>query len=428
MLTNLGGRMSGQALSRHFILLASVATLLVSSRALAQMIPLVDECEIFAKVWFPGGPTSGSGVSGAAFGHFDATVTPHREILEPCDPPPPAECVAATVDALSREISDFFPAGIEFSGDNSGGWFGPYGGNYELRAISRYRFRVDTAFDYQLFAAVTPGDWPALGQVGGHVALLGPTSDITIHYTQFGFLQVSGRLGPGEYVLEGVSSGTASELHLDGASYSAQWTVNPVTDSVIVSQPLDQHVACGGTAMFSVTPVAPPGGMAYQWMRNLTPIANSSQITGATGNTLTITNACHADSGYYSVLVTVAGSNPVISVPSRLAHLTIAMVTGVEGDPGVPARVPLLTPPSPNPFRASTAMQYTLPNPTHISVAVYNAAGARVRSLVDGVRSGTGEVTWDGRTQAGGRAPAGIYFVHVDAEDVRETRKVVLLK
>jgi flagellar hook assembly protein FlgD len=60
--------------------------------------------------------------------------------------------------------------------------------------------------------------------------------------------------------------------------------------------------------------------------------------------------------------------------------------------------------------------------------AVYDASGARVRSLTNAVVSGSGSIAWDGRTQAGDRAPTGVYFVHIKAGAVRETKKLVLLK
>jgi len=42
--------------------------------------------------------------------------------------------------------------------------------------------------------------------------------------------------------------------------------------------------------------------------------------------------------------------------------------------------------------------------------------------------SGSGTIAWDGRTQAGERAPAGVYFVHLQLGAVRDTKKVVLLR
>lgn len=396
------------------------------------MIPLVDDREVFAKVWFPGvsGSLRGLGMEDAdAFGLFEKTVNPIITHSEPCTPGEPDMCVVSTADSYAFQTSDFFPTAIQFSGTTAANWSGEDLAQYEFRSIARFKFRVDTAFDYQIFASVDPGDWPQYNWVGGYVQLLGPTSDLTIHYTQYGFLQTTGRLGPGEYTLEGVSVGGSDVQHINGATYSAQWIVNPVTDTLIVTQPLNQNVACGGTATFSVAAVGPPGNMTYQWMRNMVPLVNGPNVSGATSNTLTIPNACTPDAGYYSVVVTNTVSSPQLSMPSRFASLNIITApTGIAEDPVGPASVPSLSAPSPNPFRSSTAMRYTLPQATRVRATVYNAAGARVRSLLDDERSGAGTVTWDGRTQAGAKAPAGIYFVHLDAGAIQQTKKVVLLR
>jgi len=47
---------------------------------------------------------------------------------------------------------------------------------------------------------------------------------------------------------------------------------------------------------------------------------------------------------------------------------------------------------------------------------------------VDEVVSGPHSITWDGTVQSGTRAPAGIYYLRVEAGALRENRKIVLLR
>ncbi|HEU4724659.1 MAG TPA: T9SS type A sorting domain-containing protein, partial [Candidatus Eisenbacteria bacterium] len=310
--------------------------------------------------------------------------------------------------------------------------WGPEAGIYLLRSVSGFKFRVDTAFDYNLTMIVDPGDSPSLdGSYSGSVslAIYNSAGDATLlHEVLDGQLAVTGRLGPGTYMLQGLSGKFGPWETFQGPAYFAQWTVQQPAVPTIAYQPSDHSTACGGTVVFSVGTASPPSNYTFQWRRNFTPLTDGPGVSGATTPTLTLTNACSADD--YDVVVT--GPNPAggtISEPSRLAHLSIISTpTGIETDPVSESPIAQIRAASPNPFRAGTALSYTVPRATRLRATVYDASGARVRDLTDVVVSGPGSIVWDGRTQRGDRAPAGVYFVHVDAGAVRETKKVVLLK
>lgn len=80
----------------------------------------------------------------------------------------------------------------------------------------------------------------------------------------------------------------------------------------IMAQPLDQTVASGQSAFFSVT-ASGTAPLNYQWNLNGVPLA------GATSSTLTLTNPQATDAGAYSVMV----SNIAGSVASSVANLTV---------------------------------------------------------------------------------------------------------
>jgi len=83
-----------------------------------------------------------------------------------------------------------------------------------------------------------------------------------------------------------------------------------------------------------------------------------------------------------------------------------------------------LLPNYPNPFNPSTAIGYTLPQPGHVSLVVYNLIGQRVRTLVNGFQpAGRYETVFD----AAG-LPGGLYFCRLEAEGQRRIIKMVLQK
>ncbi len=70
----------------------------------------------------------------------------------------------------------------------------------------------------------------------------------------------------------------------------------------------------------------------------------------------------------------------------------------------------------PNPTRGRTFVSFALPTrDDDVSVRVYDVAGRAVRTLLDGsLAAGTRTIEWDGRTDRGEDATAGIYFLHLE--------------
>jgi outer membrane protein assembly factor BamB len=100
------------------------------------------------------------------------------------------------------------------------------------------------------------------------------------------------------------------------------------------------------------------------------------------------------------------------------------------GDPAA-RRYARLEQNAPNPFRAMTRISFDLPQPSRITLSVYDAAGGRVLDLINGeLRSaGHSNVTWDGCDGRGTRVPAGVYFYRLQTDiGAAETRRMVLQK
>jgi hypothetical protein len=83
----------------------------------------------------------------------------------------------------------------------------------------------------------------------------------------------------------------------------------------------------------------------------------------------------------------------------------------------------------PNPFNPETTIEYTVGARAAIAIEIFDASGARVRTLDQGVRdTGSYRAQWDGRDAANRPVGSGVYFYRLAGVKGTETRKMVLLK
>ncbi|MBL9143918.1 MAG: SUMF1/EgtB/PvdO family nonheme iron enzyme [Verrucomicrobiaceae bacterium] len=104
-----------------------------------------------------------------------------------------------------------------------------------------------------------------------------------------------------------------------GSATSLPATLTMLTPPVITADPVDQALAAGATANFSVT--ATGVGLSYQWRRN------GVALTGKTSATLALPNVQVANTGTYDVVVknsfgTVISAPVTLSLTSALAITT----------------------------------------------------------------------------------------------------------
>jgi hypothetical protein len=97
----------------------------------------------------------------------------------------------------------------------------------------------------------------------------------------------------------------------------------------------------------------------------------------------------------------------------------------------VPSEIRLfaLSQASPNPFRAGTAIGYSVPARRDVQLTVYDLMGRTVRRLADGAHDpGFYTAVWDGTNEARRRVASGVYFVRFT--DGRQTlmRRLVVLR
>ena len=83
----------------------------------------------------------------------------------------------------------------------------------------------------------------------------------------------------------------------------------------------------------------------------------------------------------------------------------------------------------PNPFNPVTKFSFAIDKPGNASVRVFNTRGELVRTIVNQwYPQGQHEVSWDGKTASGGRAPSGIYFIKTASNGGEDVIKAVLAK
>ena len=98
---------------------------------------------------------------------------------------------------------------------------------------------------------------------------------------------------------------------------------------------------------------------------------------------------------------------------------------GAVGVPPPGAR-PLALSASPNPFREELEVSFDLPSSTYVRLAVFDLAGRRVATLVEGeMGPGPHGIAWSGAGESAGRTGAGLYFIRLEADRQRLSRTVV---
>jgi len=83
----------------------------------------------------------------------------------------------------------------------------------------------------------------------------------------------------------------------------------------------------------------------------------------------------------------------------------------------------------PNPFGASTSIDFDLAQSGDVNVSVYDVAGRRVATLAGGrFGSGSHSVTWNGKSATGRSVPSGVYWYVLKTSAGQTSRRMVLLR
>lgn len=76
-----------------------------------------------------------------------------------------------------------------------------------------------------------------------------------------------------------------------------------------------------------------------------------------------------------------------------------------------------------------TTLSFSLPQPAHVRIKVYNLAGRRVNIICDRtLGAGINAIPWNGRDRNGRVCPSGLYIMAVESSVLTATKKVMILK
>lgn len=83
----------------------------------------------------------------------------------------------------------------------------------------------------------------------------------------------------------------------------------------------------------------------------------------------------------------------------------------------------------PNPFNSGTVIRFALRTPQDVELSVYNLAGQKVITLVDGPhQAGPHTIDWDGRNSLGRQLGTGVYLYRLRTGEWDRTRRLLLLR
>jgi hypothetical protein len=103
-------------------------------------------------------------------------------------------------------------------------------------------------------------------------------------------------------------------------------------------------------------------------------------------------------------------------------------VLGVYEELGVPETFALHQN-HPNPFNPITNIRFDIPEESHVKLDIYNIAGQRVTTLVNGtMRPGFHSIRWNGTNDNGKQLASGMYIYRISGGKFTAVKKLVLMK
>jgi len=109
--------------------------------------------------------------------------------------------------------------------------------------------------------------------------------------------------------------------------------------------------------------------------------------------------------------------------------ITNALDEGVAGNQTELPRRFALMPNQPNPFKSQTAIRYSLPAETKVSLSIYDASGKLIKTMVnENAKPGLYSENWNGTDEQGKKVPKGVYFYRLEAGEFTATKKMVKME
>ena len=138
-------------------------------------------------------------------------------------------------------------------------------------------------------------------------------------------------------------------------------------------------------------------------------------ITVPAGRTLTIEPGLSINTNGYTVTSTGGTING--NVPAKSITVTD------------PFAAPTTLRVAPNPANPATTIRFNLPQPTAVSLSIYDLLGQCIHTLIPNEyrQAGNYSVVWNGRDLLGQQASSGIYFINLHAGEQLYREKLTLV-
>lgn len=135
--------------------------------------------------------------------------------------------------------------------------------------------------------------------------------------------------------------------------------------------------------------------------------------------------------GIWHLLQNLNNEHHVVYVLSNPGpnQISYSITTVANEDPLNESPAAFLTGNSPNPFRAQTAINYSVKASSKVRIEIYNTRGQKVRTLVDSFQSaGEYNPLWDGSDDGGSPVASGIYLYRLSTDTHTSNRRMMLLR
>ncbi|MBL7961350.1 T9SS type A sorting domain-containing protein [bacterium] len=225
-----------------------------------------------------------------------------------------------------------------------------------------------------------------------------------------------------------ISCGTELQIKCEVTNQSTNVT-GYFTKTVSVSNPPPLTVSISGPDCFPkfsgshtwhAQPSGGNGSYSYQWTSS-----NESGILG-TGPSLTKSYG----PGFWLYLTVTSGTQ------TASTSLGVGECSGggggLEKRNGEASVIPdqfELSQNYPNPFNPSTTISFGIPEPSNVTLMIYNIQGQEVRTVFGNfLDAGYYDAVWDGKDDAGSQVSSGIYIYRLQAGKFTESKKMTLVK
>jgi len=123
------------------------------------------------------------------------------------------------------------------------------------------------------------------------------------------------------------------------------------------------------------------------------------------------------------------GFSDFINLYTDIYHIYSNPLDVTDPDPELPTQFQVLNG-FPNPFNSRVTIEYYLERTGPVKIKIYNLLGQCVKYLYSGRISspGTYRVFWDGKNDKGDLLASGTYFAELEANYVRSSKKLVLIR